>query len=367
MRIFVIGASHTGKSPLARRLAEALGIRNVSAGAWVRERFTEPRPAEDASFTERANHVERLTAFALEQLRRDPHVSVASLASRVRPDEDCVIEGMRNPYDFAHTFDPRTDHVVVLFGPPAVAGPFDRGIDPLLAYVDWMIEVGLLLARRKREFRFESFGTAGKPVPGTLEQAIVDCLAHFARKATSSPAPTAPSPERVHADIPAFETHVRAEYLYNMDPARVGELRRCKVFSISSYVGQAPTFQILLEDGALFSYVPASALLDPERRAEPTLDLADLVYHDCKHVEISVHELDALRGDVLVYLKKRDLWMKGTYRFTVDWYTGNEMLHCIALANGQLALLPNHKIKFGDHEPGFAPYKKIRREWIVGE
>ena len=368
MRIFVLGASHTGKSPFARRVAESLGIRHLGASAWVRERFTEPRPADDSPASERASHVARITAVALAELRRDPHVSVASLQSRLRPDEHAVIEGMRNPYDFVHLFDPRTDHVVALFGPPAVSSPFDRGIEPLLAYVDWTIEIGLCDATRKRVYRFETFGAIGTPTPNTLEHAIVDYLA-YAESLRASLAPSMPaSPaSRVHAEIPRLQTHVRAEYIYNLDPSRVGELRPCTAFAISSYVGQAPTFQILLGDGAVFSYVPPSALVDPERRAEPTLELTDLVYHDCKHVEISVHDVSALRGPVLAYFKKRDLWMKGEYRFTVDWYTGNEMLHCVALANGQFALLPSHKIKFGDHEPGFEPYKKIRRDWIVGE
>jgi hypothetical protein len=151
-----------------------------------------------------------------------------------------------------------------------------------------------------------------------------------------------------------------------MDPARVGELRPCTAFSISSYPGNAPTFQILLADGAVFSYIPAPALIDPQRAAEPVLELADLVYHDCRSVEICVNRFDALAGRVLCLFKRRDLWLAGTYLFTVDWYTGNDLLHGVALANGQLALLPNHKIKFGDHPPGFEPYKKIRREWVTG-
>jgi hypothetical protein len=58
--------------------------------------------------------------------------------------------------------------------------------------------------------------------------------------------------------------------------------------------------------------------------------------------------------------------MDGTYRFTVDWYRGNDLLHCISLANGQVAFLPNHKVKFGaGHRPGFEPYKKMRNTWRV--
>ena len=173
----------------------------------------------------------------------------------------------------------------------------------------------------------------------------------------------------MHAQIPPIRTQVRAEYLYNMDPARVGELRACTAFTVSSYVGSAPTFQILLDDGAVFSYVPPNALVyTPHAHSrDPVLPLDELVYHDCKSVDIAVQAFAALRGPVLAYFKKRDLWMAGSYLFTIDWYTGNEMLHCVSLANGQYALLPSHKLKFGDHPPGFEPYKKIRREWVTGQ
>ena len=91
----------------------------------------------------------------------------------------------------------------------------------------------------------------------------------------------------------------------------------------------------------------------------------DLVYHDCKSTLICVHDFAELRGSILAYFKRRDRWLGGEYLWSVDWYAGNEMLHALALANGQLALLPSHKVKFGDHPPGFEPYKKIRREWTV--
>ncbi len=361
MRIFVLGRSHTGKTPFARRVAEALGIRHVGASAWVRERFPEPRPADDAPAVERARFVDAITRFATAELRRDPNISVASLRARVGADESCVIEGMRNPYDFTCTFDPRTDHAVFLdhtAGAPPTA--FERGLDVIRDYLAWLAGADLLDADRVHTYAFASYGAIGEPGPNTLEGAIVDYIAR---------APRAPQTEttavaRVHAQIPPIVTNVRAEYLYNMDPARVGELRRCTAFSVSSYVGSAPTFQILLPDGAVFSYLPPNALV--ETQTDPVLELGDLVYHDCKSVDISVHVFDVLRGPVLAYFKNRDLWLAGTYLFTIDWYTGNEMLHCVSLVNGQYALLPSHKLKFGDHPPGFEPYKKIRREWVTG-
>jgi hypothetical protein len=345
VRIFVLGRSHAGKSPFARRTSEALGIRHVGASAWVRELL--PAGAD----------VGTMTAFAIAELRRDPNVSVQSLRGRLAADEDAVIEGMRNPYDFTCTFDPRTDHAVFLeLADDAVPTAFERGLDVIAQYLAWLEEAGLLDEGRVHRYRYTSYRDGEQ----TLEHAILDFIARMP-KLEAQPRITA----RVHVQVPPFTTHVRAEFLYNMDPAKVGELRRCTVFTVSSYTGSAPTFQILLEDGAVFSYVPPHALVNPPV-AEPQLELADLVYHDAKSVEVAVQAFDVLRGPVLAYFKRRDLWLAGSYLFTIDWYTGNEMLHVVVLANGQYALLPSHKLKFGDHPPGFEPYKKIRNSWVTG-
>jgi hypothetical protein len=150
-----------------------------------------------------------------------------------------------------------------------------------------------------------------------------------------------------------------------MDPAHVGSLVPCTVFAVSSYAGSTPTLKILLEDGAVFSYLPPDALVDPAKRRDPQLALTDLVYHNCPSEDVCVHAFEALSGPVLAYLKHHDLWMPGEYRFTVDWYLGNDLLHFVALENGQFAFLPHHKLKFKRGDPGFEPYRKIRRTWVV--
>ncbi|HSD87012.1 MAG TPA: hypothetical protein VLB44_05835 [Kofleriaceae bacterium] len=351
MKIFVIGPSHSGKSPLARRAAEALGVPCHGASAWVREKWPPGSP------------VEEMTSWAADQLRRDPGVSVKALRARADLDGPCVIEGMRNPYDFVSCFDARCDLVVSLqLGDHKAATAFERGLDVIRAYLDWLRDAGLL-GGTVFDYRYASYGEAGVDAPDTLEHAIVDFIARACELMTQGRDPAA---HQVHAQIPPIETHVHAEYLYGMDPARVGEVRRCNVFAVSSYTGSTPTFQILLEDGAVFSYLPPNALVDPTKTGEPHLELADLVYHDCKSTPICVHSFDALRGRVLAYFKRKDLWLGGDYVVTIDWFTTNELMHVLALDNGQYALLPSHKVKFGDHPPGFEPYRKIRREWTVG-
>lgn len=67
---------------------------------------------------------------------------------------------------------------------------------------------------------------------------------------------------------------------------------------------------------------------------------------------------------MLALLKRRDRWVRGTYLASIEWWTGNLLLHVVMLASGQLALLPHHKLKFGADQPaGFEPYRKVRRAW----
>src|SRR5262249_62350893 len=130
----VLGTSHTGKTPFARRIGEALGLARVGASAWVRARY--PQLPEGASPDERAAQVAAMTAFATDALRADPEISASSLRGAIAPAGGrCVVEGVRNPFDFADTFDPRAD-VVVKLRYTAAAPPtaFERGLGALAAY-----------------------------------------------------------------------------------------------------------------------------------------------------------------------------------------------------------------------------------------
>jgi hypothetical protein len=47
----------------------------------------------------------------------------------------------------------------------------------------------------------------------------------------------------------------------------------------------------------------------------------------------------------------------------MDWYRGNDLLHCIILDNGQIGFFPSHKISFGLTQ--LPDFKKLRQEWKV--
>lgn len=169
----------------------------------------------------------------------------------------------------------------------------------------------------------------------------------------------------IHASIHPFRVYVKQEYLFDMDPAYVGKFEEGKVFALSSYPGEAITFQVLLNGGAVYSYLPAEALQLHTKLIDQPLLLNDLVYHNCPGAEIAIHVYSHLKGPILAYFKHSQKWMKGTYKLTIDWYKENELFHLVKLENGQLAFVPSHKIKFRNEEGFMPPYRKLHKTWNV--
>ena len=134
-----------------------------------------------------------------------------------------------------------------------------------------------------------------------------------------------------------FKAFVRRSLLYNLDPVFGGVLE-CKMFGISSYAGHYPTFQILVDGGAMFSYVPAHMLSTLEPSC--SFELSDLVYHKCSSDQISYTVFEALLNQKAVaFVGPKLQQIKSEYVGTVDWYKGNELLHLLLLetATGCLA------------------------------
>jgi hypothetical protein len=381
MSLFVLGRSRTGKTPFAAQVALALGCPHLMASEWVRKRFPPAR------FPDRQSLVDALTRFAVEELKRDPRACIDYIRTHHDLGRFNVIEGVRNPHDFVHLFDPRRDAVVFLEHTANELRPtaFEGGLGVIETYLDYLRDAGLLSRPDVFVYRYpELYEPAGQEIrpaqespdePGvllstSLDAAIQDFLTRWralqSSAETSVPAADPARPQRIHADIPPLKTHLRGEYLYDMDLSHAGEFVPCTAFAVSSYRGSTPTFKVLLTDGAVFSYVPPSALIDPEKaQGKETLQLTDLVYHNCPSGDICIHSFEQLRGPVHAYLKSRDAWMDGEYLWTLDWYTGNDLLHLVALENGQYAFLPHHKLKFKDGPRELPGYRKLHAEWKV--
>lgn len=108
-RVFIIGPTGAGKSTLARALGEKLGARVVSAGGWARAAF----PSKQR---------EELATSAVAKLREDPDVAIRWIEERGGLEDGYqVVEGVRNPRDFALLCSPRRDALIFLDAP--LAGP----------------------------------------------------------------------------------------------------------------------------------------------------------------------------------------------------------------------------------------------------
>lgn len=168
----------------------------------------------------------------------------------------------------------------------------------------------------------------------------------------------------IHREIPPQRVTVDARFLYDGDPAYAGSSERGTAFAVSSYPGDALTLQVLLDNGALFSYLPLHAVAHMPLR-EPTLELSDLVYANCPGDTIEVTRYPFLDGNVNAYLRRRKEWIGGSYVCTIDWPKDNEQFHLLALENGQYAALPNHKVKFKNGPREMPPYRKLHATWQV--
>lgn len=96
------------------------------------------------------------------------------------------------------------------------------------------------------------------------------------------------------------------------------------------------------------------------------LSLEDLVYHNFPDEQLVVHRHSVLEAqDCRAFFKRSGKFMPASYLLTLDWWTGNDLLHLLALQNGQFALLPNHKVRFNGDTSALPQYQKLRATWRV--
>lgn len=371
--IFILGMSKIGKTPLADSLAKRFDMQHVGASEWVRKRFVPTNP--DTILAD-------ITKFSCEELTRDPDVCVDYIKHTSNWRQGgCVIEGIRNPRDFALLFRPECDVVITVYFEKNPLAPTEfekQGFAAIRSFVDWHIQMEIFDARRDIAFRLDAlYGQAGPcsnvdEIPGP-SHAIpcwdVSLLKIFAETELEilfqSPS-REPQKKDVHVEIPPIDIWVENRVLHDDDPSFTG-WTRAKFFALSSYVGEALTAQVLLENGAVFSYVPFHRVrhTDPAHASDQIrLDLSDLVFHNCRENLIAINTYDVLKAtSCRAFLHTIRVWMNATYVLTVDWYLGNDLLHLLKLENGQFALLPSHKVLFDTITDQLPPYKKLHATW----
>jgi hypothetical protein len=171
----------------------------------------------------------------------------------------------------------------------------------------------------------------------------------------------------VHAELPTTTVWVNENIFYNLTKDTDNWVK-CKLFGITCLPGRVPTFEILTEQGYVFSDIPPHMIRLHETTSP--LALSDLVYNNCLSEEFSLTQFKELENKFAhVFFKNKNIYLKGQYWFSLDFYKNNNWYHCLKLENGQIAFIPSHKIVFTNSPDidshTFPQYQKLRIEFKV--
>lgn len=151
--IFLIARTKDGKTTLSKFLVEEFGFSTVSASKWVVSTFLAENPYE----SDPEEYSRKISAFSLEKLRENPNACLDVVASE--PEVlagHCLIEGVRNPRDFASLFDPRKDFVI-RFEVESNKGDYSnfesKGLQAIDAILDWYTTCDLVDELQVMRFR----------------------------------------------------------------------------------------------------------------------------------------------------------------------------------------------------------------------
>jgi len=164
--IFVVGASNTGKSTLAKKIRDTFDLKYVHAGTWATEMY-ETRPEEKS----RA-YIDGVTAYALDKLREDPNICITYLASQgVMCGKGFLVDGIRNPRDFSRIFDTQNDVAVILNYKENPIAPtiFEQGVEVITAYTQWLVSNGLLPENRVQNITYTSLEQLAQQTPNIIQ------------------------------------------------------------------------------------------------------------------------------------------------------------------------------------------------------
>lgn len=163
--------------------------------------------------------------------------------------------------------------------------------------------------------------------------------------------------------LPPEKVWVRAEYLYDHDDSRRGELVEGVWVSVKSIRGQAFRFETYLpEFGALYDKLPLDAFIWSDEH-HSLLPLDVLQIWDCMSYHVELIHKPFLAGLRAEFFGKDRLMHQGEYLWTLDSCEPDPRIpaygfsetpeehksfNLLRLDNGQFALQPNNRCRFFD-------------------
>ena len=156
----------------------------------------------------------------------------------------------------------------------------------------------------------------------------------------------------MNKSLPPIDVFIRNEFLIkNGEGFSYGYLVGCRALQ-----NQALQFQVLLDNGALFTGLPVHSLCF--NTEAPKRKLIECQQWDCISSEIDIVTYETMRYmPCTVKIEPSGEILKGEYLFTIDFVGSNDlsrdpihwkMLHVIKSQEGNMHLYPQYRIKFTD-------------------
>lgn len=180
-----------------------------------------------------------------------------------------------------------------------------------------------------------------------------------------------------NANLPPIPVYVWDYFLFDCDSSKEGKTSGHLV-SVRARQNQALQFTVLLDNGALFTGLPAHAITFREDTVNGKLELPDAQMWDCVSDDIDVFCMESLRYAECVVRPNKINAKSGIYLFTIDFVgegysrhpTHWKQLHAVQTNDGYLMLYPQYRIQFLDaalfESTELPRYKANTKHWIVG-
>lgn len=180
-----------------------------------------------------------------------------------------------------------------------------------------------------------------------------------------------------NANLPPIRVYVWDYFLFDCDSSKEGKTGGHLV-CVRARSNQALQFTVLLDNGALFTGLPAHAITFREDVINGKLQLPDAQMWDCVSDDIDVFCMESLRYAECTVRPSMINAKSGTYLFTIDFVGGGysrhpthwKQLHAVETTDGYLMLYPQYRIVFSDAalmgDDEIPKYKANTKHWIVG-
>lgn len=181
-----------------------------------------------------------------------------------------------------------------------------------------------------------------------------------------------------NANLPPIYVYVWDYFLFDCDSSKEGKTG-AHLVSVRARSNQALQFTVLLDNGALFTGLPANAITFNENLSNGKLELSDAQMWDCVSDDIDVFCMESLRYAKCQVRPNKIQVKTGIYLFTIDFVgegysrhpTHWKQLHAIQTSDSYLMLYPQYRVRFIDsalyEDKDTAPkYVANTHHWIVG-